>query len=45
MIEGEASHVLAHSAGLPLGPSIEGRRVAWAEDVNGHGRILSLTLR
>lgn len=28
----------------PIGLSIEGRRVAWAENINGRGRIVALTL-
>jgi hypothetical protein len=29
----------------PIGLSIEGRRIAWAENVKGRGRIVALTLR
>jgi hypothetical protein len=31
--------------GRPIGLSIVGRRVAWAESVKGHGRIVALTIR
>ena len=33
------------ASGTPIGLSIEGRRIAWAENVKGHGRIVVLTLR
>ena len=29
----------------PIGLSIEGKRIAWAENIKGHGRIVALTLR
>jgi hypothetical protein len=29
----------------PIGLSIEGKRIAWAENVKGHGRIFALALR
>jgi hypothetical protein len=29
----------------PIGLSIEGRRIAWAVNIKGHGRIVALTLR
>jgi hypothetical protein len=32
------------AAGTPIGLSIEGRRIAWAENVKGRGRIVALTL-
>ena len=31
------------ASGTPIGLSIEGRRIAWAENVKGHGRIVALT--
>jgi Tol biopolymer transport system component len=31
------------ASGTPIGLSIEGRRIAWAENVNGRGRIVALT--
>lgn len=37
------SHVLARARGLPLGLSIEGRRVAWAENVDGRGYVRAMT--
>jgi hypothetical protein len=36
---------LGHASGRPVGLSIEGRRIAWAENVDGRGRIESITLR
>lgn len=33
------------ASGTPIGLSIEGKRIAWAENVKGHGRIVALTLR
>jgi hypothetical protein len=37
-------HVVARAAGLPVGLSIEGRRVAWGERGGTRGRIQSVTL-
>jgi hypothetical protein len=34
--------VLRTSMGTPIGLSIEGRRVAWAVNIGGHGRIVAL---
>jgi hypothetical protein len=31
--------------GTPIGLSIEGKRIAWAENVRGQGRIVALTIR
>lgn len=36
--------VLAVSPGAPIGLSVAGKRVAWAVNVHGHGRVLALTL-
>jgi hypothetical protein len=33
------------TTGTPIGLSIEGKRIAWAENVKGHGRIVALTIR
>ena len=33
---------IATAAGRPIGLSIEGARIAWAENVHGHGRIRAL---
>ena len=33
------------ASGTPIGLSIEGKRIAWAENVKGRGRIVALTLR
>lgn len=39
-----AQRVLAASPGTPIGLSVVGKRVAWAVNVHGHGRVLALTL-
>jgi hypothetical protein len=39
-----ALRVLAVSPKKPIGLSVAGKRVAWAVNVHGHGRILALTL-
>ena len=39
-----AQRVLAMSPGAPIGLSVAGKRVAWAVNVHGHGRVLALTL-
>jgi hypothetical protein len=36
--------VLAVSPGAPIGLSVVGKRVAWAVNVHGRGRVLALTL-
>jgi hypothetical protein len=36
--------VLGVSPAPPIGLSVAGKRVAWAINVNGHGRVLALTL-
>ncbi len=33
------------AGGTPIGLSIEGKRIAWAENVKGRGRIMTLTIR
>jgi len=37
--------LLATAGAVPIGLSIDGRRVAWAENLRGHGRIRALTIR
>jgi hypothetical protein len=44
MLNGRAPKLLARAPGTPVGLSIEGRRVAWAVNPKGHGRIVALTL-
>ena len=39
-----ALRVLAVSPAPPIGLSIVGKRVAWAVNAHGHGRVLALTL-
>ena len=36
--------LIRHASGTPIGLSIEGRRVAWAVNLKGGGRIVGLTL-
>ena len=36
--------VVARAAADPIGVSIEGRRIAWAENIGGRGRVRSVTL-
>ena len=36
--------LLWRASGKPIGLSIEGRRVAWAVNLKGRGRIVALTL-
>jgi hypothetical protein len=43
-LRGRTPQLLARARATPIGLSIEGRRVAWAENVHGHGRIRALTL-
>jgi len=44
VLHGSAPKLVARAAGPPIGLSIEGRRIAWAENVSGHGRIRAVTL-
>ena len=37
-------HTVAKAAGTPIGLSIAGQRIAWAENVGGRGRIQAFTL-
>jgi WD40 repeat protein len=47
MFDARRKHVslLATAKATPIGLSIEGRRVAWAENLRGRGRVRALTLR
>ena len=38
------SRTLAQTTGLPIGVSLEGTRLAWAENVGGRGRIRALSV-
>jgi hypothetical protein len=38
------SRTVAQTVGTPIGVSLEGNRLAWAENVKGHGRIRALYL-
>jgi Tol biopolymer transport system component len=43
LVRGGISKLIWKAHGTPIGLSIEGRRIAWAENVKGHGRIVALT--
>lgn len=45
VLRAQKPQLVARSVGAPIGLSIEGKRIAWAENVRGKGRIRSLTLR
>jgi hypothetical protein len=36
--------LVARAAARPIGLSVEGRRIAWAENIKGRGRIVAVTL-
>ncbi len=38
------SRTVAETVGAPIGVSLEGSRLAWAENVKGHGRIRALSV-
>jgi hypothetical protein len=40
----QTTRVIAIAAAAPIGPSVDGRRVAWAENIRGGGRIRSVVL-
>jgi hypothetical protein len=39
-----APRLACKASGTPIGLSIEGRRIAWAENVKGRGRVVALTV-
>jgi hypothetical protein len=43
LLGSERARLLARAAARPIGLSIEGRRIAWAETVHGKGRIRAVT--
>ncbi len=43
LLQPEHARLIARAAGTPVGLSIEGRRMAWAENVHGNGRIRAVT--
>jgi hypothetical protein len=45
LVTGGRITLLERASARPIGLSLEGRRIAWAENVRGHGRIRSITLR
>lgn len=44
LLRRQQPQLVARAAGTPIGLSIEGRRIAWAETAHGKGRIRSLTV-
>lgn len=45
LLRAQQPQLVTRAGGAPIGLSMEGRRVAWAENVHGHGRIKTVTLR
>jgi hypothetical protein len=45
LLAGGTPKLVWRASGTPIGLSIEGRRIAWAVNIKGHGRIVALTLR
>jgi hypothetical protein len=45
LLRRQKPQLLWRAAGPPIGLSIEGQRIAWAENVHGHGRIRMVTVR
>ena len=43
-VHGKRVRTVAKAAGIPIGLSIAGNRIAWAENVAGRGRIRAVTL-
>ena len=41
-VDSHAVHTLANAAAAPIGVSVEGSRIAWAENVKGRGRIRAI---
>jgi hypothetical protein len=45
LLAGGTPKLVWRASGTPIGLSIEGKRIAWAVNVKGHGRIVALTVR
>ena len=45
LLRGPKPQLVWRAAGPPVGLSIEGHRIAWAENVHGQGRIRTVTVR
>lgn len=45
LLRAQRPQLVARAGGAPIGLSIEGRRLAWAENVHGRGRIRTMSLR
>ena len=44
LLQRQKPQLVWRAAGTPIGLSIEGRRIAWAENIHGRGRVRVLTL-
>ncbi len=44
-LHGRRSRLVAVAKSVPIGLSIEGNRIAWAENVHGHGSVRMVTVR
>jgi hypothetical protein len=44
-LAGGAPQLVWKASGTPIGLSIEGKRIAWAVNLRGHGRVMALDLR
>jgi hypothetical protein len=45
LLSGAKPRLIWKAGGVPIGVSVEGRRIAWAVNINGRGRIVALTIR
>jgi hypothetical protein len=45
LLAGRSPKLVWKASGTPIGLSIEGKRIAWAENVKGRGRIVALAIR
>jgi hypothetical protein len=45
LLRRQSPQLVWRAGATPTGLSIEGRRIAWAENIRGRGRIVALTLR
>jgi hypothetical protein len=45
LLPSQRPQLVWRAAGPPIGLSIEGHRIAWAENMHGHGRIRTVTVR
>jgi hypothetical protein len=45
LLRAQQPQLVWRAAGAPIGLSIEGHRIAWAENVHGHGRIRTVNVK